>query len=87
MAQCVYDSSEAYICQCKQGFIGNGYNCKGIQIFQIKYKEVLNIFNFYLNYNNLYNYIYSVYKINLINIYIKFMYQKNNVYFFCSQVI
>lgn len=28
-AQCVYDSSGEYNCQCKQGFIGNGYYCKG----------------------------------------------------------
>lgn len=28
-AQCVYDSSGHYTCQCRQGFLGNGYYCKG----------------------------------------------------------
>lgn len=51
-AQCMIDTSGHYICQCRQGYIGNGYYCKGkTNIWQLHINIIINI---YLNYNSLF---------------------------------
>lgn len=55
-AECIHDSLGHYTCQCRQGFTGNGYTCKGNAI-QIKYYKQLKI---YLNNNSFFFFITSI---------------------------